>query len=280
MIGFGNILKEFNSTLSNLEFETDDVILKSEKGIKIAKAALKKLREAVASNSFKTNEEEISFFKNIKPQVYGKLIYYAKLFCIESRKSKGSSKSQIIYYTKYVDRFQAYFNDNLEFYQYYRKGATIFDEQYFLRGKEDIRLFPDTHYFYTDEEFSTSHDSTVATIIAYDLLMIHLKKEIDKLEENGNYFASQLMQKHSRITWTSQKVNLIELIYALHSTDVINNGSVDIKDIARVVERIFKIDLGDYYRAFLEIRMRKKGRTKFLDMLKENLENRMNEIDD
>lgn len=277
---FFKILSDLKISLELLEIEEDDILKIAEKSIGLSKEALKKLRKRVILHRFNSKEDEIIFFKEIKPQIYGKLIYYAKLFCIESRRPKGSSKSQIKYYNKIVDKFQTYFNDNLEFYQYYRRGATIFDDQYFLRGKEDIRLFPDTHYFYTDEEFSTSHDSTVATIIAYDLLMIHLKKEIDKLENNGNYLAMQLMQKQSKITWTSQKVNLIELIYALHSTDVINNGSVEIKDIARVAERIFKIDLGDYYRAFLEIRMRKRGRTKFLDSLKENLERRMNDIDD
>jgi len=161
----------------------------------------------------------------------------------------------------------------------------IEDEQRYLtssivRGKSDIHLFPDSFHFFTDEEFSTSHDSSVATIMAHDLLIIYLKREIDKLTNNDNELALQLLQKQSKITWTSRKVNLIELIYALHSTDTINNGAVDIKDIARVAERIFKIDLGDYYRAFIEIRMRKKGRTKFLDLLKENLEKRMDEIDD
>ena len=72
---------------------------------------------------------------------------------------------------------------------------------------------------------------------------------------------------------------MIELIYALHSTDAINNGTADIKDIAYFVERIFRIDLGNYYRAFLEIRMRKNGRTKFLDTLKEELIKRMDETD-
>ena len=164
-------------------------------------------------------------------------------------------------------------------YHYYRRGDTFLDEHYFLRGKSDIRLFSDSFYFYTDEEFSTSHDCSVATIIAYDLLMIHLKKEIDKLENNSNHISLQYLQKQSKMTWTSQKVSLIELIYAIHSTDVINNGNVDIKEIACIVEQIFKIDLGDYYRAFLEIRMRKKGRTKFLDSLKESLEKRMSEVD-
>ena len=179
----------------------------------------------------------------------------------------------------YIEKLQTYFNDNLDFYHYYRREATVFDEQYFLRGKADIRLFPDTFHFFVDEQFATSHDSTVATILAYDLLIVHLKREIDKLENNGNYASLRLLQSKTKITWTAHKIYLIELIYALHSTDVINNGTVDIKDIAYFVEKTFKVDLGDYYRAFLEIRMRKNGRTKFLDILKKQLTKRMDDTD-
>ena len=167
----------------------------------------------------------------------------------------------------------------MDFYQYYRRQATTFDEFYFLRGKADLRLLPDTCSYFTDEEFSTSHDSTVTTILAYDLLIVYLKREIGKLENLDVNMSLGALQKHSRITWTSQKVNLIELIYGLHSMDVINNGDVDIKDIARVAERIFKIDLGDYYRAFLEIRLRKNSRTKFLDTMKKTLIQRMDNAD-
>ncbi|SIQ16477.1 RteC protein [Maribacter ulvicola] len=179
----------------------------------------------------------------------------------------------------YIEKLQTYFNDNLDFYHYYRREATVFDEQYFLRGKADIRLFPDSFHFFVDEEFATSHDSTVASILAYDLLIVHLKREIDKLENNGNYASLRLLQSKTKITWTAHKIYLIELIYALHSTDVINNGTVDIKDIAYFVEKTFKVDLGDYYRAFLEIRMRKNGRTKFLDILKKQLTKRMDDTD-
>lgn len=276
---YDDILKKLDNKLDILEIEEQDILLKAEKGIKIAKQTLKSIRSIVVDYEFETKLEEIHFFKCTKPKIYSKLIYYVKLFNIESKRPRGSNKSQVKYLNNYIEKLQTYFNDNLDFYHYYRREATVFDEQYFLRGKADIRLFPDSFHFFVDEEFATSHDSTVASILAYDLLIVHLKREIDKLENNGNYASLRLLQSKTKITWTAHKIYLIELIYALHSTDVINNGTVDIKDIVYFVEKTFKVDLGDYYRAFLEIRMRKNGRTKFLDILKKQLTKRMNDTD-
>lgn len=273
---YDDILKKLDNKLDILEIEEQDILLKAEKGIKLAKQTLKSVRSIVVDYEFETKLEEIHFFKCTKPKIYSKLIYYVKLFNIESKRPRGSNKSQVKYLNNYIEKLQTYFNDNLDFYHYYRREATVFDEQYFLRGKADIRLFPDSFHFFVDEEFATSHDSTVATILAYDLLIVHLKREIDKLENNGNYASLRLLQSKTKITWTAHKIYLIELIYALHSTDVINNGTVDIKDIAYFVEKTFKVDLGDYYRAFLEIRMRKNGRTKFLDILKKQWISRVN----
>ena len=276
---YDDILKKLDSELNVLEIEEEDILVRAEKGIKLAKQTLKKVRSIIVDYEFETKLEEIHFFKCTKPKIYSKLIYYVKLFNIESKRPRGSNKSQVKYLNNYIEKLQTYFNDNLDFYHYYRREATVFDEQYFLRGKADIRLFPDSFHFFVDEEFATSHDSTVASILAYDLLIVHLKREIDKLENNGNYASLRLLQSKTKITWTAHKIYLIELIYALHSTDVINNGTVDIKDIAYFVEKTFKVDLGDYYRAFLEIRMRKNGRTKFLDILKKQLTKRMDDTD-
>ncbi len=274
-----NISKKLAHSLDMLEIEEEDVLVRAEKGIRLVKRTLKEIRNTVIDYKFESRQEEIHFFKDIKPRIYSKLIYYVKLFNIEGKRPRGSNKSQVKYLNNNIEKLQTYFNDNLDFYHYYRREATVFDEQYFLRGNADIRLFPDSFHFLVDEEFATSHDSTVATILAYDLLIVHLKREIDKLENNNNYANLRLLQGKTKITWTAHKIYLIELIYALHSTDVINNGTVDIKDIAYFVEKTFKVDLGDYYRAFLEIRMRKNGRTKFLDILKQQLTKRMDDSD-
>jgi len=278
---YKEILRKLDDELDLLETEIEDVLVKAEKGIKLTKQALKQARNLVVENEFRTLENEILFFKKTKPRLYSKLIYYVKLFNVEGKRPRSSNKTQIKYLNKHIDKLQDYFNDNLEFYHYYRRDATSFDEQYFLRGKADIRLYPDTFHFFTDEQFSTSHDSTVATILAYDMLIVHLKTEIDKLENNnGMETTNQSYREQSQLFWTAHKTDLIELIYALHSCGSINSGTADIKEMAAACEQIFNIDLGNYYHTFIEIRSRKSNNTKFMDKLKESLIKRYHESDE
>ncbi len=275
------IVKKLDFNLDFLEKEIEGVLEKSEEGIKVTQRALEQIRELLLKRKSTSSSDEIYFFKNIKPQVFSKLIYYVKLFSIESKRPRSSNKSQVKYFNKHIDRLQNYFNDNLEFYHYYRRGATFLDNEYFIRGKANIRLFPDSLSFFADDKFSTSHDSTVATILAYDMLIIYLKTEIDKLENNNGMEANyNAFQKQSKLFWTGNKTDLIELIYALHSSGVINSGTADIKEVALICEQMFNVSLGDYYRTFLEIRSRKINQTKFIDKLKESLVDKMLESDE
>jgi hypothetical protein len=273
-------VKELENKLEILESEIEDILKIAEKGIKITKKTLIEIRNTVVKKEFKCKLNEIQFFKVYKPQVYSKVIYYVTLFNIESKRPRSSNKSKVKYLNNHIDKLQIYFNVNLEFYQYYRRGATFLDEQYFLRGKANMRLYPDRFHFLTDEKFSTSHDSKVATILAFDMLIIHLKKEVDKLEDNGMETNVNTLKKQSELFWTGNKTELVELIYALHSAGRINSGTADIKELAMACEEMFNISLGDYYRTFLEIRSRKINQTKFIDKLKESLTTKMLESDE
>ena len=71
----------------------------------------------------------------------------------------------------------------------------------------------------------------------------------------------------------------MELVYALQASGLINNGNVGIKDLATALEQLFYVEVGDYYRIFLEIRMRKSNQSKLLDFLKTSLHNRIIEVD-
>ncbi|WP_254712388.1 RteC domain-containing protein [Polaribacter sp. BM10] len=275
------IEKELDYNLDFLEKETEGVLEKAEESIRVTKRALKQIKILFLRKKLIPKNEEILFFKNMKPYVFSKLIYYVKLFSIESKRPRSSNKSQVKYFNNHIDRLQNYFNDNLEFYHYFRRGATFLDEEYFMRGKADIRLFPDSLSFFTDDKFSTSHDTTVATIMAYDMLIIYLKREIDKLENNNSMETNiNAFKKQSKLFWTGNKTDLIELIYALHSSGAVNSGTADIKEMASACEQMFNIDLGDYYRTFLEIRSRKMNQTKFIDKLKNSLENKMLDSDE
>ncbi len=83
-----------------------------------------------------------------------------------------------------------------------------------------------------------------------------------------------------KLNWTGSKVALIELLYALHTEGVFNNGAADLKDIVEYVENVFNIDLGQYRRVFLEIRSRKSDKTKFIMALNKVLLKRMENTDE
>jgi len=277
---YNSIISDLDKKLEDLEMENNDTIFKSETGITYTEISIKRLQKLVIDTGFKTLSAEIHFFKHIKPQVFSKLIYHVKLINIESKRPRSRSKSQIKYLNNHIDKLQIYFNDNLEFYHYYRRGATFLDEQYFVRGKADLRLHSDSFHFFTDEQFSTSQDNTVATIMAYDMLIVYLQQEIEKLENKVETVIPKSMYKQSKLFWTGSKTDLIELIYALHSSGVVNSGTVDIKELASVCEQLFNIELGNYYHTFIEIRSRKCNNTKFLDRLKESLIKRIEILDE
>ncbi len=276
---YQDLILEFETKLEALETCSDDILYKAETGITYTERWIKSLRDEVVKKGFGSIEEEIFFFKHIKPQIFSKLIYYSKLFKIESKRPRSSSKFQIKYLNNQIDKLQVFFNDNLEFYHYYRRGATSLDEQYFVRGKSDLRSNTDFFNFYIDEKFSTCQDGTVAAIMAYDMLIVYLQQEIEKLENHKENQNIHLMKHSSRLFWTGSKTELIELIYALHSSGAINSGTADIKEMALLFEQVFNIDLGNYYHTFIEIRARKGSKTKFLDRLQETLLKRFEESD-
>ncbi|AYN67536.1 tetracycline regulation of excision, RteC [Euzebyella marina] len=274
------LLSVFESHLDALEGGKGDVLFKAEKGIVLVEKSIRQLQKEIAGKPFATPEDEIYFFKHIKPQIFSKLIYYVKLFNLESKRPRGNDAAQIKYLQNQIDKLQAFFNDNLEFYNYYRRGAMSLDEQYFIRGNRDLRLPLESFHFLIDDQFSTCHDGTVSTIMAYDMLIVYLKKEIDDLNINLETQKSIAMEKPSKLFWTGSKTDLIELIYALHASQSINGGTVDIKEMASHFEHFYNIDLGNYYHTFIEIRSRKTTRTRFLEKLIDALQHRMDSLDE
>jgi len=88
------------------------------------------------------------------------------------------------------------------------------------------------------------------------------------------------MAENPNLNWTSSKTALIELIYAMHAQGVFDHGNTDIKVITKKFEKMFNVDLGDFYHTYLELRGRKINRTKFIDTLRESLVKKMDEQDE
>ena len=207
--------------------------------IDVIQTSLTLLKRAVAEYQFQNPEEEIQFFKVWKPQISGLLMFYIRLYQIEKNRVGKSLSAQCKYLKMELENIQKSFLNN-SFYDYYRAGQTELDKQYFIRENYDI----------LSDSLS-------------DKLHLKFTSIVD----------SKLLQ------WTDSKVALVEFIYAIYAGKCFNNGNTSLKDIAFCCEVLFNIEIGDFYRIFLEIRNRKKNRTQFLDKLKDKIQKMMDELD-
>jgi len=265
---------ELDTRLQFIRFEADDSIKAAELSIEALLSVIDKLKKFILRYKFKKQEEEIYFFKEIKPLFISKLIYHNRILNIETKKPHGGKKVLRKYLKNELNNLKRFFDNNLEFYKYHRTNSTYLDHKYFLRGKHDIKLSLDTYYFETDHTFSTSHDYKVAKIIANDLIQVYIEDQLyNKIPEDKSIGTQ-------KVNWTGSKAGLIELIYALHYQGIFDNGNSDIKVIVKTFEDMLNINLGDFYHTYLELRSRKMNRTKFLDSLHETLIKKMDEQDE
>ena len=264
-------LSKLELEISELEVEVDCSLQRIEAAIHLILECLSELKEYVLKKGFKNTNEEIRFFKYQKPVIVSKLIYYNAIYKIETRRPYGNKRIRK-YFIKELKKLKRFFDNNLDFYKYYRSNNSFVDEKFFVRGKHDIRLWLDTFYFEADHRFSTSHDYKVAKIIANDLIQVYLEDRLNNINVKRG--------SDNSLKWTASKTALTELIYALYSHGVFNNGNTDIKLIAKTFEEAFNIELGDFYHTFMELKARKINRTKFLDSLCEALIKKMDEKDE
>lgn len=108
------------------------------------------------------------------------------------------------YFNTELTKLKRFYDNNKEFYSYYRTNSSYLDHKYFVRGNYDIVLSLDTFYVETDHSFSTSHDYKVAKILANDRIQVFLEEQL-----NNNNFTNRT--NDVSLNWTGSKVALIEL---------------------------------------------------------------------
>ena len=276
---YNQLLNELIEQLNFINLEIDDTLVRCEKGIEIISKSVKKLKAQFIKDNFTTEAQEIEFFKNIKPKFTSKLIYYNIVYKIEARMPYGGERVVKKYLNSELEKIKNYFYNNHEFNKYHRTGSVYLENKYYVRGEIDIKLAIDSFFFEVDQSFATSHDFKLAKILAHDLVQVYLEDKLRSIDYKVNKENSQL-NHNSKLTWTGSKVALIELIYALQTEGVFNNGAADIKNIVEHFEKNLNIDLGQYRRTFLEIKARKTDRPRFINVLKDTLEKRMNNSDE
>ena len=273
------IIEKVNVQLEAIELVEEPSLRKAKKAVLLLKGIMQQLKMKLNDYKFKNDDEEICFFKEYKPQLFSKLIYYSEIYKIETNRPTGSDTAQKNYIIRELDRIKDYFDKNLDFYQYYRTEKTHLDRYYFLRVEPNIELNVDCFYFERDNNFSTSFDYKVSKILANEMLRIYLNAELNKLEKHPENEMDNSKFPRIKHTWTGTKTELVELIYAIYAKGSINYGNIDIKELIDYFCNVFNTDAGEFYRIYLNIRNRKESRTLYLDSLRDSLNKKMDDDD-
>ena len=109
---FENIIETLQENIRELSMEIDNPIVFSELAIKLSLDTLSELKKYVLTNPFQNIEDEIWFFKNIKPKILSKLIYHNSVFRIETKKPNGGEKIIRKYYEAQLAKLKNYFENN------------------------------------------------------------------------------------------------------------------------------------------------------------------------
>jgi hypothetical protein len=231
---------------------------------------LKQFRARIRKEDFANEEEEIHFFKYIKPQIQCYLVFYSVLQEIESSKLHMSDEELTNLIDKKMRMFRHIMRENIDFVKYYTSGLNHLDKLYFIREPKLSVISRHTTAMLVDPEFNTSHDQVAADILAFDLFKKHIAVDKEKIPT--------LHIPPPKLKWTAGKLDLVELIYALHASGAINHGDADLKEIQEAFELIFRCKIDDLYRSFHDIVNRKKEQIKFLNLLGDHLRKRLDNV--
>jgi len=127
-----------------------------------------KLKEKIKREGFASEEEEIHFFKNVKPRFTGEIEYYTQRYHAILFLPETDKQSQINFWEGELGRLDKFFGSYHEFFQYYHSKKKDKDHEYFLRANSDGSNIARANVFDLDRETSTSHDWLLTNMIGYE----------------------------------------------------------------------------------------------------------------
>ena len=83
------------------------------------------------------------------------------------------------------------------------------------------------------------------------------------------------------LQWTGNAIDLVEIIYGINEMGCINNGNIQLNELAPVLYAFFGVNSKDCYRFYTDIKRRKNdSRTYFLDKMQVKLNEKMRRDDE
>jgi len=271
----------FILTKSELEGEIQKIVQAPQKRILIYNMAigfcqkiLEDYRKGIRLEVFEEISTEIRFFKEHKQHPQSYLIFYHNLLRYELELPNREEGLRRKYILRKIEEINEFFLSQIDFVQYVELEQDYMDEFYFTRKFND-KNFHSIRIYDRDPEFSTSHDLLLSELKAQRLFLLFLQSKLLEMDHPSE----KSSEESPGLQWTSSKVALTELIYALYHSGTINNGNISLKELVEKLEKIMEIELGDYHHTFLRLRARAEP-LKFIEKLRNDLFERMQGLDE
>jgi hypothetical protein len=238
------LFEDLETALGELRLKEKQRFKRLEDSVAVCRQYFIKLRDFFKANPPINKEDQVRFFKEVKPKFKSLLIFHQQVLNMEARKPVGDKQALTAYYLDELKMLTYFFECNMDFYKYVRNGSAWLDEHYFLPGPWDPRFGPDEHMPDGDPDFTTSHDSKLAQLMANELLLVYLEKAVLELNHKEETDLSSFIEEEM-VTWTQTNTALGELIYGLKETKALNHGKLSVARITAYLEKVFHADVGN-----------------------------------
>jgi hypothetical protein len=139
---------------------------------RIAFQYLVKLREMILKGSFDNKQEEICFFKKIKPLFSAQVEYFSLMHNALLFEQDELPENKSSFWQKELKRLERFSESNRQFISYFRNGETYMDLEFFVRN-------PIGDIDYYDASFATLNDGLAATLLAEEMYHVYVKGKLN-----------------------------------------------------------------------------------------------------
>jgi hypothetical protein len=173
------------TALAACEEKAASEIEKIESSFKCSLEYWGRIQKEIKNRDFTTTAEEISFFKKTKPKFTSYIEYYTCRYHAQLFMPADDPIELIRFWKWEMRKTEKFFENNEDFCQYMREGATHLDEEYFLRTSNGGAQIMQGRIHDVDPRTATPGDYLATMIGAYEMYQVYIREEMRKL---GGYF--------------------------------------------------------------------------------------------
>lgn len=228
-------------------------------------------RSEIISNGFRSEQEEINFFKFVKPKLLGLIKVMEKILSNEIKicNLNDSLMNQVL--LEEIKKTNTYFTKKLCVLNYLSKDLA-YDRYHFTRVKSKLSCSKKANEY----GYYATHDDKLAKFWYKVYWVKYLSNRKEAL--NKDVSGINKISNGDKLKWTSSKSDFVELIYALVASGAINNGNVSFTKMYNHMLSFISVDSDiNIHQVINDVKKRKKDVTKFIDQLNVSLLNYINQ---